>query len=166
MTRSERLVYAETSTLGTTAFVFAAARAGLDQAVDRPQEWQQGARGFGLRYGSVYGEYFIGQTFEHLTAYGLHEDNRYFASGQRGLARRLGYAIGSTFLARHDDGSRSISISGIGGAGAAAWLSRQWQPRSTTSNADAAVSFGLTLGVRAGLNILREFSPRLERILR
>lgn len=168
MTHSERIAEA-TAALATspTPFIYTAIRAGIDQAHHRPGEWGKDAEGFGWRYGSIYGEHVIGQTVQFGLSYMLHEDNRYFASGSRNAARRFGYAIASTLLARHDDGLRSISVSAIGGAASAAFISRAWQPRSTTSAGDAAVSFGLTMATRAGINVLREFSPRfLGRILR
>ena len=166
MTRSERVGFAINSMLGPAAFLDSAARAGINHLEDTPKEWQQGARGYGRRYGSAYGELFIGQSIEHATSIVLHEDNRYFASGERGFGRRLKYAIASTFLARHDNGTRSFSFSGIGGAAGAVFISRAWQPRSTTTAGDAAVSFGLELGTRAGLNVVREFLPRFGRFLR
>ena len=161
MTPTERIVQAEFSVGSATPFLYSAVRAGIDQAYNRPKEWRQGAEGFGLRYGSIYGELFISQVFEQGVAYRLHEDNRYFGSGRRNPAARLGYALASTILARHEDGSRSVSVSAIGGAASAAFISRAWQPRSSTSVGDAAVSFGLTMAVRAGFNVLREFSPRV-----
>jgi len=166
MTTTERLAEAELSVTGPTAFLYTAAWAGVNQAANRPKEWRQSAVGFGWRAGSAYGEYFISQTVEQLVAFGLYEDNRYFASGRRGLPRRMAYAISSTFLARHDNGSRSVSLSGIAGPAAAAFVATAWQPRSTTSPADAAVSFGIAMGIRSGLNLLREFAPRWARRLR
>jgi hypothetical protein len=167
MTRSERVAEATAAVASPTPFIYTAMRAGLDQANRRPREWDKDAAGFGLRYGSIYAEQTIAQIFQQGTSYALHEDNRYFASGKRNVAVRFEYAIASTLLARHDDGSRSLSISAIGGAASAAFISRAWQPRSTTSAGDAAVSFGMTMAARAGINILREFSPRvLGRVLR
>jgi hypothetical protein len=167
MTRSERIAEARTAVASTTPFIYSAIRAGIDQGHNRPREWGKDVEGFGLRYGSIYAENFIGQTFQQGVSYALHEDNRYFASGKRNVVRRFGYAIASTLLARYDDGSRSISVSAIGGAATGAFISRAWQPRSTTSAGDAAVSFGLTMATRAGINVLREFSPRfIGRILR
>lgn len=160
MTPTERIAVAEASVASQTPFVYSAIRTALDQAHNRPSEWGQGTEGFGLRYGSFYAEHFISQVFEQGVSYRLHEDNRYFVSGKRNPALRLGYAVSSTLLTRHDDGSRAISVSAIGGAATAAFISRAWQPRSTTSMGDAAVSFGVTMAVRAGFNVLREFSPR------
>jgi hypothetical protein len=52
----------------------------------------------------------------------------------------------TTLLARHDNGDQSFSFSHIGSAAGAAFISRAWQPRGTTSAADGAVSFGISVG--------------------
>ncbi len=44
----------------------------------------------------------------------LHEDNRHFRSGETGFSKRLRYALKSSVMARHDDGTENLSISGIG----------------------------------------------------
>jgi hypothetical protein len=159
MTRTERAAYYVQSIVGPEAFLYSAVRAGGGQGIDRPREYGQGMEGFGLRMGSAYAERTIGQTFEHGFALGRHEDNRYFSSGKRGFGPRLAYAFSSAFLARHDDGSRGLSLSTLGGTAVGAFVSRTWQPRSTTSLADGGVSFGITLGLRAGFNVIREFAP-------
>jgi hypothetical protein len=163
MTTSERLVSAADSVLGPRAFLEVGLRAAIDQGTNRQREWGQGAEGFGLRLGSAWAERFIGQVVEQTAAFKLHEDNRYFVSGSGGVARRFGYAAASTLLARHDDGSRGFAYSVVAGAAAGAFAARAWQPRSNTSAGDAAISFALTLGLRAGLNVLREFSPAFLR---
>jgi len=166
MTRSERAAHYARAIIGPQAFVFSAAQAGINQLRNTPKEWQQGAEGYGRRYGSAYAEHIIGQTIENGAAFVLHEDNRYFRSEKTGFGR-LGYAITSAFLARHDNGSRFISFSAFGGAAGSAFISRAWQPRSTTSMGDGATSFGINMGVRVGLNVAREFLPhRLSSFLR
>jgi hypothetical protein len=166
MTPTERIARAESSVAGPTPFLYLAIHAGLEQAYNRPKEWGDGAGGFGRRYASLYAQHFIGQVFQQGIAYRLHEDNRYFGSGKRKAGARLGYALASTILARHDDGSRAISVSALGGAASAAFISRAWQPQTHGTAGDAAVSFGLTMAVRAGFNVMREFSPRfIARIL-
>ena len=161
MTPSERIGHAIRDLTSPKEFIYDAMRAGLDQAVNGHEEWGQGVKGFARRYGSGYAQYFISETLTEGSAYFLHEDNRYFRSGKQGFGPKFRYAITSTLLTRHDDGSRSISISTIGGVAGAAFISRIWQPRSTSSAGDAAVSFGLTIMFRSGLNLLREFSPGL-----
>lgn len=159
MTRSERFAYAVNRAVGPSALITSGIRASLNEGLNRPREWGQGMDGFGKRIGSTYAQHFIGTTLENGAAYALHEDNRYFASGKQSTWGRLFYASESTLLARHDDGTRSLSLSAIGGAVGAAFLSRTWQPPSTRSADDAAISFGLSLAMRAAFNTAREFSP-------
>jgi len=144
----------------------AAASAGISQAEDTPKEWGGGAEGYGRRVGNAYAQNVIHRTLQYGVSAALHEDNRYFVSGQTGFLRRTKYALVSTLLARHDNGSQALSISRIGSAAGSAFISRAWQPRSTTSAGDGAVAFGITMGVDAGFNVLREFWPDLKRHLR
>jgi len=165
MTRSERVAYAVNRAVGPSALINSAIRASLNEGLNRPKEWGQGIDGFGKRVGSTYAQHFIGTALENGAAYALHEDNRYFASGMQSKWGRLLYAGESTVLARHDDGTRSLSVSAIGGAAGAAFLSRTWQPPSSRSVDDAMISFGLSLAMRAAFNVAREFSPPLLRRL-
>jgi len=146
---------------GPQIFLASAAQAAIQQASNRPSEWGQGARGYGLRAGDAYAQRALGSMFQDGIALGLHEDNRYFNSGKQGVGRRLLYAITSPLLARHNDGSRSLSFSAIGGIGASSAISQLWQPRSTASWPNLPVSFAYTIGFRAGVNVVREFSPRI-----
>jgi hypothetical protein len=113
--------------------------------------------------GDAYAHHFVDRTVRYGLSAALHEDNRYFVSGQTGFWRRTKYAIKSTFLARHDDGSQHLSISRFGGAAGGAFISRIWQPRSSTTAGDGAVSFGITMGSDVGFNVFREFWPDLKR---
>src|ERR1700758_1714874 len=133
--------------------------AGLDQWKDKPEEWEQGASGYGKRFANILGQYTIQRTVTYGLSSLLHEDNRYFNSGKKGLWPRVGYSIASGILARADDGSRHISVSQLSGVAAGAFLSRTWQPRSQQSAADGAVSFGLTMASNMGFGVVKEFLP-------
>lgn len=165
MTRSERLSHALGSAVGPSSFMIATFRAGLNQAVGSPEEYGGGTEGFALRLGNVYARHLMGEIFRQGIAYARHEDNRYFASGETGGKRRLMYAIKSAVLARKEDGSRTISTSVIGGAFGGAFVARTWQPRSSTTVADAFVSAGFTFAARAGFNVVREFLPKFAGLL-
>jgi hypothetical protein len=162
MTRSERLRDYLTSLVNGEAVVRAAAAAGIRQAADSPKEWGGGAEGYGDRLGNAFAIEVMRRTLQHGAAAALHEDNRYFASGENGFFRRTKYAVRSTFLARHDNGQQYLSFSRFGGAGGAAFISRIWQPHSTNSAGDGAVSFGIAIGGDVGFNIFREFWPDLK----
>jgi hypothetical protein len=163
MTGSQRFRNYLVRIAGPQPFITAAATAGISQAKDTPKEWRGGAEGYGKRIGSAYAQHFIRGTLEYGLSAALHEDNRYFVSGQTGFLRRTKYAVVSTLRARHDNGDQSFSFSCVGSAAGTAFISRAWQPRSTTGAEDGAVSFGISMGSDIGFNVFREFWPGLRR---
>jgi hypothetical protein len=163
MTRSERFRNYLTGTFGPNSLATAVAHAGLDQLRDSPKEWGQGVAGFSDRLGNTYAKHIIRRTLEFGAARTLHQDNRYFASGDTGVWRRTKYAIASTFLARRDDGRRTFASARMGSAAGAAFISRAWQPASTTDASHGASSFGFSMAADLGTNVFREFWPDLKR---
>jgi len=143
----------------------AAFSAGIDQWKDKPEEWEQGASGYGKRFANIVGQYTIQRSATYGLASILHEDNRYFNSGKKGFWPRTGYALASAVLARRDDGSRTISISQLGGVAAGAFMARLWLPPSQKSAADGAVSFAITMGNNAAFSVAKEFLPDLGRAM-
>jgi hypothetical protein len=137
----------------------------IDQANHKPEEWEQGASGYGKRVANILGQYGIQRTVTFGLSSALHEDNRYFGSGKKGFWNRTGYAIENSFLARHDNGKQYPSISLVGGFAAAAFASRGWQPPSTQSMGDGAVSFGYMMGYNVLTCVAKEFLPDVVRPL-
>jgi len=162
MTRSERFRNYVTGTFGPDSLARSMARAGLDQLRDSPAEWGQGSAAFSERVGNVYAKHIIRRTLEFGATSMLHQDDRYFRSGETGIWRRTKYAVASTFLARRDNGQRTFAYARIGSAAGAAYISRAWQPSSTTDMSHAASSFGFTVATDLGANVFREFWPDLK----
>jgi hypothetical protein len=163
LTSSERLSKYLAGLVDGESVLRTAASAGIRQAAGTPKEWGGGAEAYGERVGNAFAQHVIHRTLQYGISAALHEDNRYFVSGQTGFFRRTKYAIKSTLLARHDNGNQYFSFSRVGGAAGAAFISRAWQPRSTTSAGDGAVSFGITMGSDIGFNVFREFWPDMKR---
>src|SRR2546427_8966651 len=155
MTRSERFSKYLVGLADFESVIRAAASAGVGQAKNTPKEWGGGAEAYGDRVGNAFAQHVIRRTLQYGISAPLHEDNRYFVSGQTGFFRRTKYAIVSTLLARHDNGNQYFSFSRVGSAAGAAFISRAWQPRSTTSAGDGAVTFGITMGSDIGFNVFR-----------
>jgi hypothetical protein len=139
--------------------VSAAISAGITQWQDVPNAWGQGAEGFGHRFGNYVARQEITRTLLWGGEAALHEDNRYFQSGKHGVWARTKYALVSSVVARHDNGKQYVSFSRLGSNAGGAFLSRTWQPSSNNSAGDGAMSFGISMGTNAGLNVLREFLP-------
>jgi hypothetical protein len=161
LTEHERLRLYLKRLVSPEAAFRSAVGAGIDQGMDTPKEWGEGAVGYGRRFGSAYAEHIVRETLMFGSSSVLHEDNHYIRSGETGFGRRLKYALESSLLARHDDGTRQFSISKIGSALGASFIWRIWQPPSTNSVGDAMENFGIAMGVSAGFDVAREFLPDL-----
>jgi hypothetical protein len=146
-------------------YVKGAFSAAQNQWLDKPPEWEQGASGYGKRYADIMGQYAIQKTTTFGLESLLHEDNRYFGSGKKRFWPRLGYALSSGVLARHDNGKRYPSISLLGGYASGAFISRLWQPPSANTAGDAAASFGISMGWNIGFGVVKEYLPDLLRPL-
>jgi hypothetical protein len=165
MTQPERNRLYLKSMVNPFSFAKVGFSAGIDQANDKPTEWEQGASGYGKRFANILGQSSIQRTVTYGLGSALHEDNRYFNSGRQGFWPRTGYALSSGILARYDDGSRHFSISQVGGVAAGAFLARTWLPPSQSSAGAGAVSFGITMASNMGFSVVKEFLPDLGRAL-
>jgi hypothetical protein len=154
-------------TIGSPApYEAAAADAGLDQILNKPKEWGQGAHGYGQRIGSRFGRLAITTTISEATeaAFGL--DTRYIPSGRRGFLRRAGYAIGATFFSFDHQGHKRFDpgpIVGSFGSGILAtqlWYPNRYEPLSKGLNLGLSELTAFPIG-----NLLREFRPELKPIL-
>jgi len=159
LTQSERNQLYVRSMVNPLSFVRVAGSAGIDQAKDKPDEWEQGASGYGKRVANIFAQYSIQRTVTYGLGSLLHEDTRYFNSGKHAIWPRVGYACASGVLARHDNGKQRFSISQVGGVAAGAFLARTWLPPSQESFADGAESFGITMGTNIGFSVFKEFLP-------
>jgi hypothetical protein len=161
LTAHQRLTLYLKQTVNPVSIFRTAASAGWGQWRNRPEEWGQGTHAFEKRVLSSYAEHITFTTLLYGASSLTHEDNRYLHSGLTGAKPRVRYALESSFLARHNDGTRHVSISKIGAVIGAALISRTWQPHDTRGLRPAAVNIGVMVAASAGFDVLREFLPDL-----
>ena len=161
LTAHQRLTLYLKNTVNPVSLFRTAASAGWGQWRDRPEEWGEGSHAFEHRVISSYAEHITFTTLMYGSSSLFHEDNRYLPSGETGFKPRLRYALESSFLARHDDGTRHVSISNIVAIVGAALISRTWQPHDTRGLRPAAINMGVMVSAAAGFDVLREFLPDL-----
>jgi hypothetical protein len=145
------------STAGPVPLIGEALGAGISQWDNSPKEWGQGWDAYGQRYGSNLAYNAVRQTITYGTSYVFKEDNRYFASQKHGFWPRTGYAILSTVTARNPEGRQTFSVSSVTGVVGAAAISSIWGPPSWKGFGNIAENAGISFGVTAGFNIVREF---------
>ena len=96
---------------GPYPIVGAGLAAGINQADRTPPEWGQGAKGYSKRFGSDFGIAAVTTTTRYALSEAFHEDTLYYRCECKGVFRRLGHAVISTFTARRgDDGHRVFSF--------------------------------------------------------
>lgn len=161
LTQKDRFQLYLLSAGGPVPLLGEAAGAGISQWHNRPPEWGQGWGAFGERYGSNLAYNAIRQTITYGASIMTHEDTRYFASGKHGVWSRTGYALLSTFTARHPDGRQSFSVSNVGGVVGASAIASVWGPESWKGFNNIAENAGISFGTTAALNVIREFLPDL-----
>lgn len=85
--------------------------AGINQWSGAPPEWNQGAEGFGKRFGSDFAIAAIGTTTRYTLAEAFKEDTLYYRCERRSPFPRLRHAVISTLTGRRgEDGHRVFSF--------------------------------------------------------
>lgn len=96
---------------GPYPIVGAGIAAGINQAYKTPPEWGQGAEAYSKRFSSDFGIAAVTTTTRYALSQAFHEDTLYYRCECKGVFRRLGHAVISTFTARRgDDGHRVFSF--------------------------------------------------------
>ena len=96
---------------GPYPIVGAGIAAGINQAYQTPPEWGQGAEAYSKRFSSDFGIAAVTTTTRYALSQAFHEDTMYYRCECKGVFRRLGHAVISTFTARRgDDGHRVFSF--------------------------------------------------------
>jgi hypothetical protein len=163
LTGRERFRQYVNNTVGLVPMMKVFAGAGISQWRNSPVEWGQGGSGYGKRLVNNLGYNAVRSTISYGTSIILHEDNRYFPSGTRGVWPRTVHAITSPVMARRGDGSRSVSVSGLSGIVGASLISRTWSPPSWRGVDNVVRSGAITFGITAGFDCAAEFVPDLIR---
>jgi hypothetical protein len=91
-----------------------AVTAGVNQFDNSPPDWKQGMAGYGKRFASDFGSSAVTATTRYALAEAFHEDTLYYRCECKGVFRRFGHAMISTFVSRRgDDGHRVFSFSAL-----------------------------------------------------
>jgi hypothetical protein len=134
--------------------------AGVEQAADTPN-YQQGAEGFGQRFGAAFADSFSnimigGAVLPSL----LHQDPRYYYQGTGTGKSRAIHAMSFAIICKGDNGRSQFNYSGIGGNLIAGALTNLYYP---SSNRGPGLVFSNTLinaGGRLANGLVQEFILR------
>lgn len=153
--------------------------AGIAQWRRDPPDWQQGASGFGRRFGTRYAQGLTKSTAELL--FGWWEDPRPHPPVQmptaavpfphvhrysnQSLGGRLGRALLRVVWTHYDSGHDGIAFSRIGGALSSGLVGRAWTPDPGNTWGQVFVRTGSAFGGYAASSTFNEFQPDLAKLL-
>lgn len=138
-------------------FTGAALLAGIHQASDTPN-YQQGFKGYAQRYGAAYAggvsDILIGGAILPSL---LHQDPRYFYSGEGTTKQRAAHALRAIFLTHGDNGTIQFNYSGLGGDLASAALSNTYYPSANRGAHLFLANWSVLMAGRAANTLAQEF---------
>ena len=143
-------------TFGLTAVV-----AGFQQAEDQFEGYEQGAEGYGKRFGAIYadavsGTFIGGAVLPSL----LKQDPRYFYKGTGSVKSRVLYALANAVICKGDNKKWQPNYSSIGGSLAAGGLANLYYPGENRGVALTFENALITIGESAAGNLFEEFLSR------
>lgn len=145
------------STVGPTRLAWTAATAGINQWTDHPEEWGQGAKGYGRRYASAFGQNAVQQTVTYGLDSAMGLDTGFQRSKREGFFPRLKDALLQNVTSRTRKGNRVVSVPRLAGVYTGAIVAREtWYPeRYNYKDGLRAGTKNLLTGF--GINLVREF---------
>ena len=145
------------STVGPERLLRSAASAGIAQWRDSPEEWGQGAQGYGKRFASRMGQNAIRQTVTYGLDMALELDTGFQRSKRQGFFPRLKDALAQNVTSRNRSGDRVVSIPRFAGIYTGSIIATEtWYP-DRYSYKDGLRRGTTSVLTGFGINVLREF---------
>ena len=136
-------------------------------------QFQDGDPKYGTDFGAYeerFGAAMLRETTYRLFADGLfpmllHEDPRYYRMDRGPASKRLEYAFTRTFVTKNDAGRWVPNYATLLGHGAGAALTLAYYPETSQGGGVVLRTFGDSIAVQIGLDMVREFAPKLRWLL-
>lgn len=139
-------------------FAREAAWAGILQARDKPDEWRQGAKGYGKRLGAGFADGVSGSLITNAILPSLlHQDPRYFYQGTGTKSSRARHAMLAPFVCKGDNGEWQPNYSQWGGSLISYSISTAYYPSSDRTAGHVFGTFGIDMGLHVAGSLAQEF---------
>lgn len=139
-------------------FVHTAAWQGVQQARNNPDEWGQGAEGYGKRLGAGFVDGVTGSLITNAILPSLlHQDPRYFYQGTGTKKSRAVHAMLAPFICKGDNGATQPNYSQWGGSLIGYSISTAYYPGSSRTAGHVFQTFGIDMGLHVAGSLVQEF---------
>ncbi len=150
------------STSDPINYVGAAWDAGIAQLDRDDPSYQQGASGYGKRYGAAVTDNVASDFFGIFLYPSLfHQDPRYYRLGQGSAQLRLGHALAHRFVTHSDSGTNMPNYSEWFGTVSSKALTNLYHPGNQRGFAPTASRVGFSVANDMAWDVLREFWPEI-----
>jgi hypothetical protein len=134
------------------------------QLTDETPSFGHGAPAFARYFGAATADFVIGDFMtEAVYPSLLRQDPRYFRKGSGSAWGRLGYAVRQIVWTHADSGHMQFNMSEVAGNATAVAIGNAYYPDNRTLSNNVS-KLGIQLAVDTVSNILKEFSPDLDRL--
>jgi hypothetical protein len=146
-----------------SSFIFVGALAGVSMAGKSQPTFGQGAEGYGKYYWHVFVDSALENYFtEAIVPAATKEDPRYYTMGKGGFFKRTGYAVSRLFVTKTNAGGRTVNLSELVGAGAAAGIGNWYYPAEHNPLVKTYQRWGTEVGLDGIFNVFKEFWPDVD----
>lgn len=158
MRARQKFEMATLMSIDTSLFIRAGVVSVYDKALGVGPNYGSGAGGFWKLYGynsaNVASSYFFGDAVVPAI---FHQDPRYFRKGTGSVKSRIWWALRSQVVAFSDNGTEMPNYGSLLGLAMSSALSNAYMPPQNISFGKTMESFAIKQGVKAGLDVSREF---------
>jgi hypothetical protein len=131
--------------------------------LNSPHEWGRTGAGLGKRAASSFGRHLVKGTVQFGVASLRKEDLAYYRSDDTGFGRRLRHALVSVVVARKRTTGRPTMAAGrVSGVFTGGFVSRLWHPARLQTVSSGFTTSGISFGIDAASNVVREFWPEIR----
>jgi len=164
LTPKEKFTVAAEDSFDRGTFVLAGLFAGEAQLTSAAPSFGHGITAYSRYYAASLSDFVLGDVMtEAVYPAVLRQDPRYFRRGTGSGWARLGYAVGQIFWTHTDAGGTQFNYSEIVGNATAVGIGNAYYPDSRTVSSNVS-KLTIQIGVDMASNILKEFSPDLDRL--
>lgn len=162
--QQRRQVYVRQTFLTAGSYVARMFSAGIDQVRGVPSAWSDDIEGYGLRFGSRYGQFVITNTLQSAGNAALGYETRYDLCKCKGFWPRSKHAIARNFYTYNaSEQERRPQIPLYAGAFGAGMISSVWLPGHRSSWKDGAYAALGQAAYGSGINWASEFAIDIVR---
>jgi hypothetical protein len=164
LTPKDKLRVATADAFDRGTVVLAALFAGQAEWTNATPSFGRGIPAYARYSAAAFGDFVVGDFMtEVVYPAALRQDPRYFRRGTGNGWARFGYAVGQIFWTHTDSGGTQFNLSEIAGNATAVAIGNAYYPGNHAFSSDMS-KLSMQIGVDVAANILKEFSPDLERL--